>query len=267
MNRRHFGPPVALILLVAFGIFGCHKSSPEALVARVGKAELTRGGLQSLSDLPIDSLKPADRWRLVQNWVQTELVLLEGERRTLAKDPRIRWQLDAVKAELFRTKLLGEVDTSAIGDSTIMAYYLSHQKEFLRMSDAYFVELYWSEQKDAVEELRNRLIKGVPADPQNHDVTYEGKWLAQSGELDVGLERELTMMKPGEVTIPRSTEDGFRIVKLLESYPAGTLLDLPAVRDEIVQRLAVMESRSRQDKLVNELRKKYPVEILSGDSL
>ncbi len=67
--------------------------------------------------------------------------------------------------------------------------------------------------------------------------------------------------------MPRPYGDGYRVVLLIEAFPASTVLPLEAVRDEITQRLLIEESRRRQDQLITDLRQRYTVEVIVKDSL
>ena len=172
-----------------------------------------------------------------------------------------------MRSELYLAKLLAEVPSSAPSDSAVQAYYQSHQQEFLRPVDSYLLELYWAEDEAVMTRFRDRLAKGDTTLLATGEVSAEGRWLSESGELDRDLERELSSLEPGEVTFPRPYEDGYRVARLEEIYPAGTVLDLSVVSAEIASRLVLEQSRRRQEVLMLALRERFPVHLLSKDSL
>ncbi len=254
---------ISLLLLVA-----CKQPSPQdEVIARVGLRELTRGDLEKAAGLPLDSLPSATRWRIMDTWIERTLVDLEGARRGLEKDRELNEKLAALKSELYRSRLLAEQSAPLPGDSLVASYYQQHRKEFLQATDAYLIELYWSEDVSKLMEFRQQVTKGDTSLLAQKIVASEGRWLAESGELEPDMERELDSLTTGDMTAPRPYGDGFRSVHLLEKFPAGTVLKLEAVRDEIIGRLQAEESRQRQDKLMQDLRGRYPVEVMLTDSV
>jgi hypothetical protein len=255
------------LLLGCLLILGCGGKERSELVARVGPRDLTTADLARLAGRPADSLSKAERWQIVDGWVERTLADLEGERRGLDKRADVTLQLKMLRADLFASLLLAETPASPPTDQEVQAYYDAHRKEFLRPVDAYLLELYWAEHESAMALFRRQLERGDTTMVAAGDVSAEGRWLAESGELDESFERELTSLKPGEVTFPRPYEDGYRVARLLESYPAGTVLDLSVVQGEIVGRLLAAQSRARQDSLLTVWRERYPVTLFMRDSL
>ena len=255
-------------LVAAFVLVnGCGKKEIVEVVARVGPRNLTATDLARLAGRPADSLSKAARWQLVDAWVERTLADLEGERRGLGQRVDVKLQLEMLRADLFASLLLAEQPAPPPGDQEVQAYYDAHRKEFLRPVDAYLLELYWAEHESVMAMFRGQLVRRDTSMVTAGDVSAEGRWLAESGELDKQFERELASLKPGEVTFPRPYEDGYRVARLLESYPAGTVLDLSVVRDEIIGRLLAAQSRARQDSLLTSWRERYPVTLFMRDSL
>jgi len=255
------------LLLCLLLTFGCGRKEKSELVARVGPRDLTTADLARVAGRPADSLSRAERWQIVNAWVERTLADLEGERRGLDKRADVTLQLKMLRADLFASLLLAETPAPPPTDQEVQAYYDAHRKEFLRPVDAYLLELYWAEHESVMAMFRGQLVRRDTSLVAAGDVSAEGRWLAESGELDESFERELTSLKPGEVTFPRPYEDGYRVARLLESYPAGTVLDLSVVRDEIVGRLLAAQSRARQDSLLTVWRERYPVTLFLRDSL
>lgn len=251
----------AVLLIASCG----KKPNGEALV-KVGSHLLTKDDLSLLAGKPADSLSKTERWQLVEGWIERTLGRLEGERRNLDERSDIRLQLDMLRGDLYTANVLAEIPASQPSAAEVQAYYDAHRKEFLRPVDAYLLELYWAEYENIMTQFRRQLERGDTTMVTAGDVSSEGRWLAESGELQADFERELSSLKPGEITFPRPYEDGFRIARLLESYPAGTVLDLAVVRNEIIARLLLMQSRQRQDSLFTALRERYPLTLFINDS-
>jgi len=258
---------VAWLVAAFILVNGCGRKEKSELVARVGPRDLTTADLARVAGRPADSLSRAERWQIVNAWVERTLADLEGERRGLDKRADVTLQLKMLRADLFASLLLAETPAPPPTDQEVQAYYDARRKEFLRPVDAYLLELYWAEHESMMALFRRQLERGDTTMVAAGDVSAEGRWLAESGELDESFERELTSLKPGEVTFPRPYEDGYRVARLLESYPAGTVLDLSVVQGEIVGRLLAAQSRARQDSLLTVWRERYPVTLFMRDSL
>lgn len=255
-------------VFLALACVSCVNTNPrDDVLARIGNREFTRRDLEVAAGMPLDSLSSALRWRIMETWIERTLVDLEGERRKLNEDPALREKFAALKSDLFRARLLSDHPPPLPADSTVMLYFIKHQAEFLRRTDAYLIELYWAEDINRLMEFRQQLARGDTSLAAHSDVASEGRWLAETGELDSALEKELESLDAGAITLPLPYGDGYRAVHLLEKFPAGTVLHLDVVRDEIVQRLLIEESRRRQERLVTNLRRRYPVEVMMKDSL
>lgn len=259
---------LAAILVVVQLVVSCaERRRDDPILARVGGREFARSDLEAAAGVPLDSLPSSTRWRILETWIERTLVDLEGERRSLDTDPALQEKLAALKSDLYRARLLADNAPPLPADTAVLRYYSQHQKEFLRATDAFLIELYWAEDLVALMELRQQLPLEDSAALARMSVLTEGRWLAEAGELDSTLEAELDTLAAGRVTMPRPYGDGYRIVHLIEKFPAGTMLHVDAVRDEIVQRLLIEESRRRQDRLITTLRQRYPVEVMIKDSL
>lgn len=266
LMRRLRCASLCLLLVILLAI-GCGKKPSGEILAKVGSRELTKDALSLLAGRPADSLTKAERWQLVEGWIERTLSGLEGERRNLDERSDVRLELDMVRDELYAAKILAEIPAATPTDAEVQTYYDAHRKEFLRPVDAYLLELYWAQYENIMTLFRRQLDRGDTSMVTAGDVSSEGRWLAESGELDPDFERELASLKSGEITFPRPYEDGYRVARLVESYPAGTVLDLSVVRDEIVARLLLVQSRLRQDSLQAALRERYPVTLFINDSL
>lgn len=256
--RRLPGALAALLALWLIAGCGGPERAADALV-RAGDRELTRAQLAVIAGVPAESLIVEDQWWLVEAWAERALIEQEGLRRGLEKQPDVQARLSALRSELFRSRLLSAMAPPPPADSTIERYYDERRTEFLRPVDSYLIELYWAEKKELLERFIRDQQRGDTTLLANGRVSSEGRWLADSGELNAEFERDLAATQAGRFTSPRPYEDGFRIARLVESYPAGTVLDLSAVRDEIAQRLIVEQSRKLQDSLLTQLRDRYPV--------
>ncbi|MBU0508763.1 peptidyl-prolyl cis-trans isomerase [bacterium] len=259
---RRLAKAAFVLAAASISVAGCGLRSNEGpLIARAGSRTLSQTEMETAIGLPLDSVPEAERRRWVSSWIERALVEQEAERRGLDKDADLVAKVRALRAEIYRARLLAEMDATPPTDSTIAGYYETHRQEFLRSTDAFLIELFWAEERSVMNRFREQIGRGDTTLLAAGRVSSEGKWLAERGELGEEFERELESLSPGAVTAIRPYEDGFRVARLAEKFPAGTVLDLSAVRDEIEERLIVEQSRARQDSLGAYLRHRYPVNV------
>lgn len=255
------GIPILLLCLAA----SCTSQRTTGdVVARVGKLVLTDHDVAELAGKPYDSLTASERWLLVDGWTTQRLFELEGERRGFDNDPVMKEQLAALRGELFRSRLLHESPQAEPSDSAIALYYTAHREEFLRPADSYLIALYWAATQTTLEQFRGEFLNGDSSRILKREITAEGKWLAEAGELDADLVKELSQLKPGSFSRLRAAEDGYRMLRLVDVYPAGTVVDLEVVRSEIVGRMLIEAGQTKQDSLLEALKLRWPVEVLLG---
>jgi hypothetical protein len=235
---------------------------PVDVVARVGEHGLTRSMVAALAGKPYDSLAASERWLVVERWADERLFELEGERRGFADNAEMQERVAALRGALYRSQIMQTEALPAPADSAIALYYQTHRAEFLRTKDSYLIEMYWGQAQAVVAEFRNELMRGDTTKLGTREIVAEGKWLAEDAELDAEIAREISGLKSGQCTQVRPAEDGFRVLRLIESYPAGSVLDLTVVRAEIVERMLIAASYAREDSLRAQFKERWPVEVL-----
>jgi hypothetical protein len=216
--------------------------------------------------MPWDSIAQEQRWTLLHGWIERTLIEQEAATQGLDRDPKIKAKLDEVHAELLRAKLMESRAIPVPAGTEVEAYYQSHAQEFQRAVDSYLIEVFWAENPEDISKLSLALTRGDSSLIESGEVQAEGRWLAGANELDNETVVELAGLRSGEFGQPRIAEEQYRIIRLIEFYPAGTQLSLSAVEDEIKMRIMIEKSRERDDALMNDLRSSYPVSIYMEDS-
>jgi hypothetical protein len=257
----HFRLIHVLVLCISSLLLGCSALRHDDVLARVGKRELTRAAAAEIAGQPFDSLTVVEQWRVISGWTAATLFRLEGERQHLDRDPELRARLAAVEGELIRSRLMAAEPAVPIADSTIERYYAAHRSEFLRTGDSYLLDLYWSQDPRSLEQFTKALARGDSGQLRSGEVSSLGKWLADRRELEPALAAELEQLSAGAYARPQATDDGYRIMRLVETYAAGEVLDLSVVKGEIRDRLTVEQGHAREDSLVAKLKARWPVEV------
>ena len=131
--RRVANVALGLALLLT----GCEKSSaPEETIARVGDIALTEADLEAKLPLGIDPESvDGERARLVDAWVQQELLYQEALRRDLHREARLQTLLERARRDLLIAALLDAEfagQETVIDEEAIAAYYRERAGDFQR---------------------------------------------------------------------------------------------------------------------------------------
>jgi len=219
--------------------------------------------------VPFDSLSLAAKQQIAQDWIEETLLLREAERRGLEKDPTLEKKLAELRRELMRSRLLQAVQARQVpSDSAILRYYREHHAEFVRAQEEYEIELYWAPDLVTAQLFRRAARDDMDlAEMAYPNVSMEGIWRVSAGDLTSEETAELTSLKVGQVTEPRPSEEGYRLMRLRTHWAAGEPVALDDVRHEIRERIMIESARTTMESLLAELSRKYPPTIHLGDSL
>jgi hypothetical protein len=254
------------ILLLA-GLIGCKNTSTTEgdALAVSGSRHLTRSEVEVMAGLPYDSLTNEERWSLINRWIESAVVLQEGEQRGLDKDLGINMRLEDIRAELYLSALLQELEEITPTDSEISAYYADHQKEFVQTVDSYRLELYRASDCDPLKVFIAEFKPETSLDGSG--VILEQRWLARTDQMNGFLQTLLAGLKSGDWTEAQQDPDGCRALRVVNIYNAGETLDLEGARSEIEMQLTIDSNHRQRDEMMSDLRRRYPVTILVEDSL
>ncbi|MCL4305689.1 peptidyl-prolyl cis-trans isomerase [bacterium] len=248
-----------VLLMAAFVLLsvGCTPSEQSDVIAEVGSRRLTRAEFEFWAEKPYEKASEAERIAVVSEWVDLSMLEQAAEAAGLLDDPVVQQRSRKMLANYYRATLLAREPQPEINDSLITAYYKEHEGEFKRPSDSYLIEGFWCESEDSLKVFRRALEKADTSQLRSGFVIWEGKWLAETSELEDNLLAALRWLPPGSLTPVLPMGDGYRLVRLHEVYPKGTQLSLDAVRLEIREQLLVEQSQRRQERWLTELRSRY----------
>jgi hypothetical protein len=260
------GVRLSLILLVAGVLAGCQSAGDEAVVARVGGRVLTlqRVRQEVPTDLP-DSLKASAREAFVNQWVEEELLLLEAHNRKIEEDSWVERALDTYRRKVMISRLLDieSIVDSVVGDSLVAAYYQSHRSEFALPEDAVLMAYLVSSDKDEAHRARLEWAEGTAISellPGEMNLWGEDSIVVTKDELE-SLGDMIFRMRDGSLSDVQPLGDHWAIFKMYRHYEAGSIKDLPDAASEIRARLLAISRKQAQDRFLERLRSKYPVEV------
>ena len=266
---------LALTALLA-ALAGCTGNRPgRPYVARVGSAELTEDEMAG----PADSLARArgKSMAFINQWVVSELLYQEAERRGLADSDELRRQLEATRKRLAIEALLDrEVYTAAsdsIPEEEIAAAFRKNAAAFtlredvVRLSDALFAD------RDAANQFRAALLKGGSWDEALASVGRDStrgsslravarnRFFTQAMLFPEELWKLARTLPKEEVSYAVKTPAGYYILQVHGIRHAGEVPEYEYARQEVRDRLLVERRRARYEQLVSDLRSRHKVEV------
>ncbi|HTO92740.1 MAG TPA: peptidylprolyl isomerase [Bacteroidota bacterium] len=267
----------ALALAALLGaIPGCTGNHPgRPYVARVGSAELTEDEVVG----PADSLARArgKSVAFINQWVVSELLYQEAERRGLADTDELRKQLEATRKRLAIEALLEREVYNAASDSIpadeITAAFRKNAAAFTLKEDVVRLSYALFGDRDAANQFRAALLKGSSWDEALGALTRDS---ARGGSLRTMARNQFftqAMLFPDELwklarTLPREevsypvkTPAGYYILRVHAIRHAGEAPEEEYARQEVRDRLLIDRRRARYEQLVSDLRARHKVEV------
>ena len=133
-NRRDKFSLKFSVLLAAFLVVpaGCQGPPEGDVAARVGEVKLTGADIEARVPVQLArQVAPQDRRRIVERWVEEELLYQEALRRKIDQDPEVSSRVSRAVRELVIAELLEQDFRSdaEISDDEIQVYYEAQQEE------------------------------------------------------------------------------------------------------------------------------------------
>ena len=290
MARRSVLAVFFLILSTSFTYFACKGRGPT--LVRVGGETITEGDLDVLTRVN-PRLKPRlatpdGKQRILENYVEQELLYQESLRRGLQRTGPVKDKLDLYGKIIVAQALLDDEL-----DKKVKEYYQNHRDEFERIKVSHIMirtapsEEAKSSQKGRkremihpetealrlVENIRDRLTKGEDFSKLAKEASEDDRTKNIQGDLgyitlrDKRLERwgwlplaeKAFAMKAGEFSDAIKTKEGFHVIKVTEDRKLGPLEDAePGIRFRLQADI--------RTQLLDDLKKRYKVEFAKGGS-
>lgn len=264
---RRFGFVLILFLLLA----GCgnkdksvEKLNPLAEVeGEIMYQEAFRG---LFTDEQWDSMSPEERKKEIENWVNLTLMAKEADEMGLDEDPAVRLRMDFAQKKIKANALISQRLASInIGEEELFNYYRVHQNEFQRKLMEYDVQRLLCQDSSTAAAILSKLRDGdydfnqaVAEYSQESLREQQGRmgFVTADGpdSLFWRAAHELALNTPGTVTVNGKTY----ILRSLQQREGSQDANFGEYRNEI--RAILIKERRQQvyDKLIRELKKKYP---------
>jgi peptidyl-prolyl cis-trans isomerase C len=212
---------------------------------------------------------PDRRKQFLENYILSQLLVQEGEKKGLDKDEDIQKQLDEMKKRLILQKVFQDVQQQAtVGDADVKSYYDGHPDEFsntqihaahILVEDEAAANKILDQVKkkpDSFAELAKKLSKDTATAPGGGDL---GSF--ERGRMVPEFEKAAFSLKqPGEISGVVHSPFGFHIIKLIERKD-GKPRPFDQVREEIRSKLLQDVQRKKMEAYFENLKKTAKVEI------
>ena len=267
--RTYLMPGLLAGMMAGFGlaISGCGERPEEPIVALVNGRTIT----QTEFDLRWGELSPATRSRyekdggkrkFLEELITRELLMQEGRRRGLdhsdvIRDKTQRYKEQLILDELLKDKLQSKVELT---QTELDAYYEKHAAELLDPLKAN-ISLMLLPNVYAAKDLETQVNRGGNFAKFAQRYSIDDKTKSKGGDLgpyrkgmlSPELDAVVHTLKPGMVSGPIKTEQGYYLVMLSSLDEAIIQTDL-ATKERLRQELLADKRRKRFDEVIADIR-------------
>lgn len=258
---RGVWPPVFLACVMGLG--ACEKKTEGTPVAQVGQVRLTKEDLLARIPQPfLGKVSTKEKRRLVESWVEEELLYQEGLSQKLERDADVAVRIEKAKRGLVVAELLTRefARNADVMEGEIVAYYEANQEAFQREHPEIRVRHILVEDRNALNRVTERLREGEAFGQIAREMSIDAS--AEDGG-DLGYFTP-EMVDPvfwdacqearfGQIA-RATTRLGLHVIEVMDRREAGSVRDLVDVRGEIRQRILTERRQAQRKKLLDEIR-------------
>ena len=257
---------------ILFGL-GCpprNEESRSPVLARVGDAVLTIEELGAcIPDDLVGSLSSDDKKRMVERWVEEQLLYQEAQRRGIDREDQIERLIESSKVDLVVSELLQRLNNDhSPTDDELLQYYNEHQDEFVREDDEIWARHILVATRAEARRIRSRILGGEPfeqllqeqsQDPATIDSGDLGYFSRKSAGDD--LWNAVSKLRVGVLSKPVKTEFGYHIIEVLDTKGQGSLRAFEKVKADIVGKHSLIKQQEKVQSLLKNLKAQTVCEI------
>lgn len=275
MNRCRF-VPFAVVALLVLG--GCKKpQQPRTPVARIDNLTLTLEEIEARFDSS-RGVSQAQVHEYIQRWLTDQLLYQEAVRRGLDQSEDLENRLADIRRQLAINALLEEEIYTQKSQTSVTeeidSYFRAHQEEFVLSQDIVHLSFILFGERDAANAFRSRVLRGLSWSAAREEIVSDAQRSASViAAVDSVYHTERTIM-PAELwrvastasrqepSFPIRTNDGYYVLTVWKYKKRGEVADLPYVKQDIENRLAIARRQRAMEQLLENLRSQHVVQIL-----
>lgn len=269
-----FGGTLLLVPLVAL-FAGCSREGPSRpYVARVGSVELREDdlavGADSLARVQGKSMA------FINEWVVSELLYQEAQRRGLADSDLLRKQLEATRKRLAVEALLDrEVygGADAVSDDEVAGAFKKNVSSFTLREEVARVSYALFADRDEANQFRASILRGsswedaLAASTRDSTRAHglravaRNQYFTQATLFPDELWKLARTLPREEVSYVVKTAAGYCVLTVHSIKHVGETPEFDYVKSEVRDRLLIDRRRARYEQLVSDLRSRHKVEV------
>ena len=247
--------------------------TPEVIVDAVDELLITQRGKELGYSMTAERFNSILESIKKENKIESDeqfQAALKQEGMTLA-DLRKQLERTMMVQQVQQTEVMGKIQVT---DPELRAYYDAHKEQFTTTPEVTLREILIAvpssdrgvnvgldeEARAKAEDVRKRLLAGEPAARLAADFSDSGSKAnggligpLKTDQLSPEVQKELTGLKPGDVTPILRTSRGYQVLKV-ESMVAQKIRPYEEARDEIADRIANEKRRGEFEKFLTRLR-------------
>ena len=253
------------LIICLIGMWGCERPQKVSVVAQVENRYLTKEALERRIPTPFAGrISPKEKQRLVENWIEEELLYREAIRQNLDQDPELSDRIDRAVRQLLASELMARTHArdAEVPEDEILNYYEEHQTDFERNQLELRVRHLVVADRNAMTRAWNRLQKGEFFEQVAREVSIDQS-AVNGGDLgyfteDMVASAFWSVCRDAKLghRIRTRTELGYHIIEVMDRNDEGSIRDLVDVRGEIQQRILTERRREQRAKLLTELKER-----------
>ena len=243
----------------------------KKVLARVGDAVLTLADFErSIEALPADKKEKLTLERkkaLVDDWVLTQLLAVEAQRRGIDQDEKVKYLLRMKRAEVLCDELLRR-ETAGVGitDEEVRQFFQRHKDKFAVPQTAH-LGLITVRTSDEANKVLQRLLAGEDFAAVAKEVSID-KFRAAGGDMGVIAKSDKLpefikaafYLRPGSLSDVVRSKQGFCILKLFEKKP-GRVLNFEELSPKLKKMLVKKALREKKARIILALKRKVEKQV------
>jgi hypothetical protein len=273
----------ARLTLTAAGVMlavmwaGCENTgSRSAYVARVNNAVLRESDLEIARDSLGETAAMSREY--VNNWIVTEMLYQEAERRGITDAIAFQQQLDMTRkrlavAALIQQEVYASIDSTDIPDEVIVQSYTASGPSFALREDLVQASVVLFRDREGANVFRSKVLRGASWDEALRQMradsaqrlqvvrTSSRQYYTRSRLYPTDLWKLARSLPREEVSFPLRTPEGYTVVRVHQSFRQGEIPPLEYVRVEVREYLLMDLRRQRYEEFVGALRGRHSVDI------
>ena len=269
---------VAGLLLLS----NCSKAQPEGkVIAEVNGDKLTYEFL--LDQLPAEyrnSVSDAQLSKLVDAWIETELIYQEALKHNLDKDQHLLNVIAQKRKDVIAARYVEMATSGAVNltDQAIDSIYRSNPDQYKVNEEMFKLSHIVLSSPGAADAVYKRLKAGDSFAALAADYSEDQQTRKTGGDLGLvplssiesDMVQALNLINKGQFTPPIKSQSGYYHIFLLrDRLPAGSTLPLEDIREEIAESIRAQDQQQQYLQMVNSLKqkadiKRYPINAVKN---